>query len=81
MAIICSARDALVAGMQDDLYSPKDAKRVHGIRRSEYQMVMNNGDNVTPTFKLLRGVQAYLLPHQRLFVKTIAVLLRHQRNP
>src|SRR5579859_5068264 len=38
-------------------------------------MIMSNSNNLTPTFKLLRGLQACLFPHQVLFVKAIAMLL------
>src|ERR1700682_4218230 len=40
----------------------------------QHQMVMDNGDYLCPTLELFWRAQAGLRPHQRLFVKTVAVL-------
>jgi hypothetical protein len=42
---------------------------------SQNQMSVNNGNDLAPALKLLWGAQAWLLPHQRLFVKAIAMFL------
>src|SRR6266480_912270 len=41
----------------------------------QHQMVMHNGDHVTPALKLLWGPQTRGFPQQRLFVKAIPMLL------
>src|SRR5216683_33104 len=46
----------------------------------QHQMVVCNGDNVTPTLKLLWGPQTWGFPQQRLFVKTVAMLLPKATN-
>src|SRR6266487_5597612 len=46
----------------------------------QHQMVMHNGDNMTPALKLLWGPQTRGFPQQRLFVKAIPMLLPEAEN-
>src|SRR5215475_5013586 len=44
-------------------------------RTRKHQMIVDNSDNMAPALKLLWSTQAWLFPHERLFVKAIAMLL------
>src|SRR5437764_10131854 len=44
------------------------------------QMIVGNGDQVAPTLKLFGGAHTRLVPKQRLFLKTIAMLLAEAQS-
>src|SRR5947209_8785407 len=45
-------------------------------RMSQHQLVVHTGHHLGPAFRLLWGAKARLIPHEHLFVQSVAMLLR-----